>query len=59
MLRRRGFRSSGRAFVEAAHSQRLPVRFDGTCNGDFMPLGRTPAQRAASALAHEIDRRPG
>jgi predicted TIM-barrel fold metal-dependent hydrolase len=32
---------------------RLPVRFDGTSNGEFLPLQLTPAQRCANALAHE------
>ena len=34
--------------------KRLPVRFDGTSNGEFLPLATTPAQRAANAIAHEI-----
>ena len=34
--------------------KRLPVRFDGTSNGEFPPLRRTPTQHAANALAHEI-----
>lgn len=33
---------------------RLPVRFDGTSNGEFLPLRATPAQRRANALAHEM-----
>ena len=33
---------------------RLPVRFDGTSNGEFLPLQLTRAQRAANALAHEL-----
>ena len=32
---------------------RLPVRFDGTSNGEFLPVRPTAAQRAANALAHE------
>ena len=32
---------------------RLPVRFDGTSNGEFLPLRPTSRQRAANALAHE------
>jgi hypothetical protein len=32
---------------------RLPVRFDGTSNGEFMPLRLTHRQRAANVLAHE------
>ena len=32
---------------------RLPVRFDGTSNGEFVPLGPTARQRAANGLAHE------
>ena len=32
---------------------RLPVRFDGTSNGEFMPLRLTRNQRAANAMAHE------
>ena len=32
---------------------RLPVRFDGTSNGEFLPLQLTPGQRTANALAHE------
>lgn len=33
--------------------RRLPIRFDGTSNGEFLPRGLTPAQKAANALAHE------
>ena len=33
---------------------RLPVRFDGTSNGEFLPLRLTPAQRRANDLAHEL-----
>jgi hypothetical protein len=33
---------------------RLPVRFDGTSNGEFVPVRTTGRQRAANALAHEI-----
>jgi len=32
---------------------RLPVRFDGTSNGEFLPLRITQSQRAANALAHD------
>jgi len=32
---------------------RLPIRFDGTSNGEFLPLPRTAAQRSANRLAHE------
>ena len=35
---------------------RLPVRFDGTSNGEFLPLQLTPPQRAANALAHDLRR---
>ena len=31
---------------------RLPVRFDGTSNGEFLPPRTTGRQRAANALAH-------
>ena len=33
--------------------RRLPVRFDGTSNGEFFPRSLTAAQRRANALAHE------
>jgi predicted TIM-barrel fold metal-dependent hydrolase len=33
---------------------RLPVRFDGTSNGEFLPLRVTRAQRTTIALAHEM-----
>ena len=33
--------------------RRLPVRFDGTSNGEFMPLPATAAQRRTNLLAHE------
>jgi predicted TIM-barrel fold metal-dependent hydrolase len=33
--------------------RRLPVRFDGTSNGEFLPLRLTREQRLANALAHE------
>lgn len=33
--------------------RRLPVRFDGTSNGEFEPFRLTRSQRAANALAHE------
>ena len=32
---------------------RRPVRFDGTSNGEFVPLRLTQSQRAANALAHD------
>ena len=32
---------------------RLPIRFDGTSNAEFVPLRLTPSQRAANRLAHE------
>ena len=33
--------------------RRLPVRFDGTSNGEYMPLAPTAGQRLANRLAHE------
>ena len=33
---------------------RLPVRFDGTSNGEYAPLPLTPTQQAANALAHRM-----
>lgn len=33
--------------------KRLPIRFDGTSNGEFLPFDTPPAQKAANALAHE------
>jgi hypothetical protein len=33
---------------------RLPVRFDGTSNGEFVPLQLTAIQRSANALAHDL-----
>lgn len=33
--------------------RRLPVRFDGTSNGEFVPLRLAEAQREANALAHD------
>ena len=35
------------------HGTRLPVRFDGTSNGEFVPLAPTTQQRAMNELAHE------
>jgi uncharacterized protein len=32
---------------------RLPVRFDGTSNGEFLPLDLTQEQKRANAIAHE------
>ena len=32
---------------------RLPVRFDGTSNGEFLPLRMTRRQRSTNAIAHE------
>lgn len=34
--------------------RRLPVRFDGTSNGEFLPLRLTLGQRRANVLAHEL-----
>ncbi len=33
---------------------RLPIRFDGTSNGEFMPLDLTPQQHIANAIAHDM-----
>jgi predicted TIM-barrel fold metal-dependent hydrolase len=33
---------------------RLPVRFDGTSNGEFLPLRPDAGQRRANAFAHEL-----
>lgn len=33
---------------------RLPIRFDGTSNGEFIPLELTPRQKLANAIAHEM-----
>lgn len=43
-----------RPFDLDPEGKRLPVRFDGTSNGEFMPLRSTPLQRRASLLAHEM-----
>jgi len=33
---------------------RLPVRFDGTSNGEFLPLRMTRRQHSTNAIAHEV-----
>ena len=33
--------------------KRLPIRFDGTSNGEYVPLPATPGHRRANAIAHE------
>ena len=41
-----------RRFDLDPHGKRLPVRFDGASNGEYIPLPASPAQRRANALAH-------
>ena len=33
--------------------ERLPIRIDGTSNGEFFPLSLSPPQLLANKLAHE------
>lgn len=33
---------------------RLPVKLDGTSNGEYVPLPTTPGQRLANRIAHEV-----
>lgn len=43
-----------RPFDLDPEGRRLPVRFDGTSNGEFVPQRPTEGQRRANALAHEM-----